>query len=210
MYGPNKDSIFPNENLKELCFVKNTITRKNIIVGDYTYYDDKDGSDRFEEHVTHHYDFVGDKLVIGKFCSIASGIEFVMNGANHCMKGFSTYPFNIFANGWEKVTPALSDLPNKGDIVVGNDVWIGQNVTILPGVKIGDGAIIGANSVVASDVPAYCVAAGNPCKVVKKRFDDETIKTLENIQWWNWSEKKIFDNLEAIVGTDIEKLLRAK
>lgn len=209
-YGPDKDKVFPNEKLKELCFIKNTITRKNIIVGDYTYYDDKNGADKFEEHVTHHYDFIGDKLIIGKFCSIASGVEFIMNGANHNMSGFSTYPFNIFENGWQKVTPTVDNLPLKGDTVVGNDVWIGQNVTIMPGVKIGDGCIIGANSVVASDVPAYCVAAGNPCKVIKKRFDEKTIALLQKIQWWNWNEKKIFDNLQAIVGNDIEKLINAK
>lgn len=209
-YGPDKDTIFPNKNLKELCYIKNTITRKNIIVGDYTYYDDKNGSDKFEEHVTHHYDFIGDKLIIGNFCSIASGVEFIMNGANHNMNGFSTYPFNIFQNGWEKVVPTLNDLPIKGDTIIDNDVWIGQNVTILPGVKIGNGAIIGANSVVASDVPAYAVAVGNPCKVIKKRFNDNTIKLLEKIQWWNWDKKKIFDNLEAIVGNDINKLLNAK
>ena len=210
MYGPDKNKIFPNERLKELCFIKNTITRKNIIVGDYTYYDDKNGADKFEEHVTHHYDFVGDKLIIGKFCSLGSGIEFIMNGANHNMSGFSTYPFNIFANGWERIQPNLSDLPLKGDTIIGNDVWIGQNVTILPWVKIGDGAIIGANSVVARNVPAYSVAVGNPCKVVKQRFDDKTIEELEIIQWWNWNEKKIFDNLEAIVGNDIEKLKVAR
>ena len=209
-YGPDKNKKFPNEKLKELCFIKNTITRENIIIGDYTYYDDKNGADSFESHVTHHYDFIGDKLIIGKFCSIASGIEFIMNGANHNMQGFSTYPFNIFENGWEKVVPSLNDLPVKGDTVVGNDVWIGQNVTVLPGVKIGDGAIIGANSVVASDIPPYCVAAGNPCRVVKHRFDDKIIQELEKIKWWDWSEKKIFDNLEAIVGNDIEKLKYAK
>ncbi len=210
LYGPDKSKKFPNEQLPELCFVKNTITRKNIVVGDYTYYDDKNGADKFENHVTHHYDFIGDRLVIGKFCSLASGIEFIMNGANHKMNGFSTYPFNIFGHGWEKVTPNLDTLPIKGDTVVGNDVWIGQNVTILPGVKIGDGAIIGANAVVASDIPAYTVAVGNPCRVIKKRFDDDTIKVLETIQWWNWSEKQIFDNLEAIVGNDIEKLKHPK
>ena len=209
-YGPDQHSVFPNEKLPELCFIKNTITRKNIIVGDYTYYDDKHGADKFEEHVTHHYDFIGDKLIIGKFCAIASGVEFIMNGANHNLRGFSTYPFNIFGHGWEKVTPALSDLPLKGDTVIGNDVWIGQNVTILPGVKIGDGAIIGANAVVASDIPAYCIAVGNPCKVVKKRFDDNTIELLEKLQWWNWNEKKIFDNLDAIVGCDIQQLRALK
>lgn len=209
-YGPDKNRIFPNEELRELCYIKNIIKRKNIMVGDYTYYDDKNGSDKFEEHVTHHYDFIGDKLIIGKFCSLGSGIEFIMNGANHYMKGFSTYPFNIFGNGWEKITPSLDNLPIKGDTIIGNDVWIGQNATILPGVKIGDGAIIGANSVVASDIPSYSVAVGNPCKVVKQRFDDKTIKELESIQWWNWNESKIFENLEAILGNDIAKLKNAK
>ena len=209
-YGPNKNDIFPNEKFKEMCYVKNVIKRKNIIVGDYTYYDDKNGADKFEEHVTHHYDFIGDKLIIGKFCSLGSGIEFIMNGANHKMSGFSTYPFNIFGNGWEKVTPCIDELPIKGDTIVGNDVWIGQNVTILPGVKIGNGAIIGANSVVAKDIPPYCIAVGNPCRVIKQRFDNKTISELEKIQWWNWNEKKIFDNLNAIVGNDLEKLKKAK
>ena len=209
-YGPDKTAIFPNSELKELCFVKNTITRKNIIVGDYTYYDDKNGSEHFEDHVTHHYDFIGDKLIIGKFCSLASGIEIIMNGANHVMKGFSTYPFHIFGNGWEKSIPQMTDLPIKGDTIIGNDVWIGQNVTILPGVTIGDGAIIGANSVVASNIPAYTIAVGNPCRVIKKRFDDKTIEILENLKWWDWNEKKIFDNLDAILGCDINALLRIK
>lgn len=209
MFGPDKNKKFPNEKLKELCFIKNSITKKNIIVGDYTYYDDKNGADKFENHVTHHYDFIGDKLIIGKFCSLGSGIEFIMNGANHKMNGFSTYPFNIFGCGWEKIQPSMNDLPIKGDTIIGNDVWIGQNVTILPGVKIGDGAIIGANSVVASNVSAYSVAVGNPCRVIKKRFDDKIIEELEKIQWWNWSEEKIFNNLEAIVGNNIEKLKNA-
>lgn len=209
-YGPDKNEIYPNNDFKEMCYIKNIIKTNNIIVGDYTYYDDKGGADKFEEHVTHHYDFIGDKLIIGKFCSLGSGIEFIMNGANHNMQGFSTYPFNIFGNGWERVVPSLDKLPIKGDTIVGNDVWIGQNVTILPGVKIGNGAIIGANSVVASDIPSYCVAVGNPCKVVKHRFDEKTIEELELIKWWDWDEKKIFDNLEAIVGNDIAKLKNAK
>lgn len=127
-----------------------------------------------------------------------------MNGANHRMNGISTYPFNIMSNGWEKVTPRLEDLPLKGDTVIGNDVWIGENVTILPGVHIGDGAIIGANSVVAKDIDAYSIAVGNPCRVIKKRFDDETISKLLEIKWWNWNEKRIFDNLEALAGGKLE------
>lgn len=119
--GPDPDKVFPNENIRSLCFIKNVITRPNIIVGDYTYYDDG-GAEDFEKHVTHHYEFIGDKLIIGKFCAIGKGVEFIMNGANHRMNSASTYPFNIMGGGWERVTPSLKDLPIKGDTVVGNDV----------------------------------------------------------------------------------------
>jgi len=165
-YGPDPNAIYPNENIKSVCYIKNVITRPNITVGDYTYYDDINGAERFEERVTHHYGFLGDKLIIGKFCAIAKGIEFVMNGANHRMCSVTTYPFNIMGHGWETATPPLKDLPLKGDTIIGNDVWIGQNVTVMPGVHIGDGAIIAANSVVAKDVPAYHIAGGNPARMV--------------------------------------------
>lgn len=176
--GPDPDKVFPNENIRSLCFIKNVITRPNIIVGDYTYYDDDGGAEDFEKHVTHHYEFIGDKLIIGKFCAIGKGVEFIMNGANHRMNSASTYPFNIMGGGWERVTPSLKDLPIKGDTVVGNDVWIGQNVTVLPGVHIGDGAIIGANSVVSKDVQPYTVVGGNPIKLIRRRFDDGTTEFL--------------------------------
>lgn len=205
-YGPDPGKIYPNENIRSLCFIKNVVTRPNIIVGDYTYYDDDTGAEDFEKHVTHHYEFIGDKLIIGKFCAIGKGVEFIMNGSNHRMSSASTYPFNIMGNGWEKVTPALKDLPIKGDTVVGNDVWIGQNVTVLPGVHIGDGAVIGANSVVSKDVPPYTIAAGNPVRQIRKRFDDGTINFLLKLKWWDWSAEKIFANLEALCCADIAKL----
>ena len=209
MSGPDPNAIHPNKNIPSVCYIKNVITRPTIIVGEYTYYDDPGNPGNpgnFESHVTHHYDFIGDKLIIGKFCAIAKGVEFIMNGANHRMSSVSTYPFNIMGGGWEKCTPSLGDLPLKGDTVVGNDVWIGQNVTIMPGVHIGDGAIIGANSVVASDIPAYSIAAGNPCKVVKKRFDDEMIDFLCELKWWDWNPEKIFANLEALTSADLRKI----
>ena len=205
-YGPDPNAVYPNEAIKSVCFIKNIITRPNIIVGEYSYYDDMDGAEKFEDHVTHHYEFIGDKLIIGKFCAIAKGIEFVMNGANHRMCSVTTYPFNIMGGGWEQFTPTLADLPLKGDTVVGNDVWIGQNVTVMPGVNIGDGAIIAANSVVTKDIPAYCVAGGNPCKIIKKRFDDELISYLQEIKWWDWSPEKIFANLEALCSGDLEQI----
>lgn len=207
MIGPDKNKIHPNPNVPSVCFIKNIIKNPNIIVGDYTYYDDYEtNGEDFEKHVTHFYPFIGDKLIIGKFCSLAKGIRFIMNGANHRLDGLTTYPFNIMGNGWEKVTPRIEDLPLKGDTIIGNDVWIGENVTILPGVHIGDGAIIGANSVVAKDIEPYAVAVGNPCHVVKKRFTEEKIQTLLNLKWWDWGEEKIFNNLEALVKGNIDKL----
>lgn len=208
--GPDPDKVFPNENIRSLCFIKNVITRPNIIVGDYTYYDDDGDAEDFEKHVTHHYEFIGDKLIIGKFCAIGKGVEFIMNGANHRMNSASTYPFNIMGGGWERVTPSLKDLPIKGDTVVGNDVWIGQNVTVLPGVHIGDGAIIGANSVVSKDVQPYTVVGGNPIKLIRRRFDDGTTEFLLGLKWWDWSAEKIFKNIELLCSGDLSKLKTLK
>mgnify|MGYP004492130037 FL=1 len=204
--GPNPNEIFPNPKIPSLCFIKNVIKNPNIIVGEYTYYDDINGAENFESHVTHHYDFIGDKLIIGKFCAIAKGIEFIMNGANHRINAITTYPFNIMKNGWEKSAPSLSDLKLKGNTIIGNDVWIGQNVTVLPAVHIGDGAIIGANSVVAKDIPPYSVAVGNPCEVKRKRFDEDLIEYLLKIKWWDWSAEKIFKNMEALCSGDLSKV----
>ncbi len=210
IYGPNPDSIHPNKEIKSICFIKNVITRPNIIVGDYTYYDDEKGAENFESRVTHHYEFLGDKLIIGKFCAIARGINIIMNGANHRMCSVTTYPFNIMGNGWEKVTPSLTELPYKGDTVIGNDVWIGQNVTIMPGIHIGDGAIIAANSVVTKDVPPYHIAGGNPTKIIKKRFNDDLIQHLLSIKWWDWPREKIFENLEVLCSCDLNLIKSIK
>ena len=204
--GPNPNEIFPNPKIPSLCFIKNVVKNPNIIVGEYTYYDDINGAENFESHVTHHYDFIGDKLIIGKFCAIAKGIEFIMNGANHRINSITTYPFNIMGNGWEKSAPYLSELKLKGDTIVGNDVWIGQNVTVLPAVHIGDGAIIGANSVVAKDIPPYSVAVGNPCEVKRKRFDEDLIEYLLQIKWWDWDAEKIFKNMDALCSGDLSKI----
>ena len=204
--APDPNKAFPNPNIPSLCYIKNVIKNPTIIVGDFTYYDDPDGAERFEEHVTHHYDFIGDKLIIGKFCAIAKGVEFIMNGANHKMNCATTYPFYIMGGGWENNVPPIDELPAKGDTVVGNDVWIGQNVTVLPGVHIGDGAIIGANSVVASDIPPYTVAVGNPCRVVKQRFDSETTELLLKLRWWDWDIEKITESIPALYSGDLNKI----
>jgi len=190
----------------QVCFIKNTVSNPNIIVGDYTYYDDPEDSEDFERNVLYHFPFIGDKLIIGKFCALARGTKFIMNGANHKISGISTYPFQIFGNGWEKVTPEPGDLPYKGDTVVGNDVWMGYDVLVMPGVTIGDGAIISSRSVVVGDVPAYSVVGGNPAKVLKHRFPAEVSERLLTIAWWDWPIEKITRNLQVIVSGDIEAL----
>ncbi len=197
---PDPSEIFP-VNGANITYIKPTITNPNIIVGDFTYFADKD----FESHVTHHYDFIGDKLIIGKFCQIAAGVEFVMNGANHQMNAVTAYPFYIF-DGWNQNPPAMSDLPLKGDTVVGNDVWIGQNVTILPGVNVGDGVIIGLNSTVASDLEPYGVYAGNPARLIRKRFDDELIDLLLRFRWWDKSIDEINRLIPILTGSDREQV----
>lgn len=202
MTGPDPNRIFPVAGCDSVTYIKPTVKSPNIVVGDFSYFSDTD----FESHVTHHYgDFYGDKLVIGKFCQIAKGVEFVMNGANHQMNAVSTYPFYIF-EGWKQEVPPLSQMPMKGDTVVGNDVWIGQNATILAGVHIGDGAIIGCNSVVGSDIPPYTIAAGNPAKPVRKRFDDELIKLLLRFKWWDKSIEEINALIPILTCSDLEKV----
>ncbi|WP_299711396.1 CatB-related O-acetyltransferase [uncultured Tenacibaculum sp.] len=205
MNGPDKHTKFPLANYEKLCFLKNIITNPNITVGDYTYYDDFENVENFEKNVKYHFDFTGDKLIIGKFCMIASGVSFIMNGANHLTDAISTYPFAIFGNGWEKAMEGKS-YPNKGDIVIGNDVWIGHNATIMAGVTIGDGAIIATNSTIVKDVPPYTIVGGNPGKEIKKRFDEETINKLLALKWWDWPIDKITENLQNLTGNLIDKL----
>ncbi len=190
-----------------MVFLKNFITKPNIIIGDYTYYDDLEEPENFEnKNVLYHYPFIGDKLIIGKFCAIATDAKFIMNGANHKISGLSTFPFSIFRNGWEKVIPKPGELPYKGDTVVGNDVWIGYDAIIMPGVHIGDGAIIAAKSVVTKDIPPYTIVGGNPAKIIKTRFNESTIEKLLKIEWWNWDVEKITKNLSIITGSNIEEL----
>lgn len=206
MNVPDKNKIFPLEHYQRLCFLKNIIKNPNIIIGDYTYYDDFENVENFEKNVKYHFDFVGDKLIIGKFCMIASGVKFIMNGANHLTKSISTYPFSIFGNGWEKAMEGKS-FPQKGDIKIGNDVWIGYNATIMAGVNVGDGAIIAANSTVIKDVEPYSIVGGNPANEIRKRFSDTKIKKLLEIKWWDWDIKKITQNVQNLTDDKIDKLV---
>ncbi|WP_044639852.1 streptogramin A O-acetyltransferase Vat(I) [Risungbinella massiliensis] len=208
MIGPDPNDKYPIPGNSNLQFIKNMITKPNIIVGDYSYYDALNG-ESFEDQVLYHYEIIGTKLIIGKFCSIAPEVRFLMDGGNHRMDG-STFPFNIFGNGWEVHTPSLKDLPIKGDSIVGNDVWIGRRATIMPGVRIGDGAIIGAEAVVVKDVEPYTIVGGNPAREIQKRFSPEIIQELLDIQWWDAEIELINLYIGAIVSGDINTLRKMK
>lgn len=196
---PNPNTIYPIAGYDKEIYVKPTIRNPNILVGEFTYIADSE----FESHVTHHYPWLGDKLVIGRFCQIAAGVEFVMNGANHQMNAVSTFPFYTL-EGWNMNPPAMEDLPLKGDTVIGNDVWIGQNAVILPGVHVGDGAIIGANSVVGSDVAPYTIVVGNPARELRKRFDEELIDLMLQFRWWDKSIEEINGLIPVLTNSDLE------
>ena len=204
MKMPDPNTIHPIPGYDGEIYVKPTIRNPKIIVGDFTYIADSE----FERHVTHLYDWNDDKLFIGKFCQIAAGVEFVMNGANHKMNAVTTFPFYTL-EGWDMEPPSKSELPLKGDTVVGNDVWIGQNATILPGVHIGDGAIIGANATVASDVAPYTIVAGNPARIIRKRFDDELIGLLERFRWWDKTIVEINALIPLLTSGDLAMVRKA-
>ena len=202
---PDKNQKFPLQNYNRLCFLKNVVKNPNIIVGDYTYYDDFETVENFEKNVKYLFDFTGDKLVIGKFCMIASDVTFIMNGANHFSESITSYPFAIFGKDWSNAMEGKT-YPNKGNTVVGNDVWIGYGATIMPGVTIGDGAIIATKAVVTRDVAPYSIVGGNPAKEIKKRFSVEKIQQLLELQWWNWSLEKITENVQKLTGGRIDEL----
>lgn len=195
---PNPNDLYPIEGYTEEIFVKPSITNPKIKVGDFTYIADND----FEKHVTHFYEWTKQELIIGKFCQIAKGVEFMMNDANHQMSSISTYPF-FTIKGFDANAPKPEDMPLKGNTIIGNDVWIGQNVTILPGVKIGDGVIIGANSVVSKDVEPYSIVAGNPIRTIRKRFDDELIDLLLKFKWWYKNVEEINELIPLLTNSDL-------
>lgn len=204
---PNPSEIFPNQ-YHTSCFIKNVVKAPNIIIGDYTYYDDPVDPTGFEKNnVLFNWPEFGDRLIIGKFCSIASGTKFIMGPANHRISSVSTYPFAVFGGAWEEAAPPhMAQLPFKGDTVIGNDVWIGRESVIMPGVKIGDGAIIAAGSVVAKDVEPYHVVGGNPARFLKKRFDDELIALLLEWKWWDLPPEELVKALPLLCDPDLESV----
>lgn len=192
-------TVFPLAGYERLCFLKNVVTHPQITVGEYTYYDDLDDVHRFQQNVRYLFDFTGDRLTIGKFCMIASGVEFLMNGANHLTQAVSAYPFAVFGGDWAGAMDGKA-YPSKGDTRVGNDVWIGYRATILPGVTIGDGAIVGAHAVVTRDVAPYAIVGGNPAQLLRPRFDETTAAALVAAAWWDWPIEKITRYAPLLTG----------
>lgn len=207
---PDPNTVFPNE-YHTSCFIKNVVKAPNISIGDYTYYDDAEDPAGFEKNnVLFNYPEFGDRLIIGKFCAIASGVRFIMGPANHRISSVTTYPFHVFGGAWaERTPPHMDQLPRKGDTVIGNDVWIGRESVILPGVKIGDGAIVAACSVVSRDIPPYAVFGGNPARLVKMRFDQELIGLLLRFRWWDLDGEELAELLPLLCDSDLEKVRRA-
>lgn len=207
----NPSLIYPRVGDRETVYLKNVISDASITVGNYTMYNDfvHDPREFQFNNVLYHYYINKDRLVIGKFCSIACGAKFIFTSANHALGSLSTYPFPIFYDEWALDAVNVTDAwDNKGDIVVGNDVWIGYEAVILSGVTIGDGAIIGARAVVTKDVPPYTIVAGVPARPIRKRFDEETIARLEQLRWWDWPEDEIRRNISHIQRGQIEAMLR--
>lgn len=205
--APSPNSRHPLGHTDRVVFLKTVVSGDHISVGDYSYYDDPVAPEKFQENnVLYHFDFVGDRLDIGKFCALASGTTFIMNGANHRLDGPSTFPFPIFGGAWADHMDLLADLPLKGDTTVGHDVWFGFQSTIMPGVTIGHGAIVAAKAVVTKDVPPFAMVAGNPARVVGMRFDDDTVDRLLRVAWWDWPIEKITANVRAIMAGDVAAL----
>lgn len=202
---PDPNEIFPNE-YKTSCFIKNVVSAPNIFIGEYTYYDDPVNPTGFEKNnVLFNWPEFGDKLIIGKFCSIACGTQFIMGPANHRISSVTTYPFHVFGGAWTDNTPPhLSQLPHKGDIIVGNDVWIGRKSTIMPGAKVGDGCIVAAHSVVTGSFEPYSVIGGNPARLIKKRFDEELIVLLLHLKWWDFEPQKLIEILPLLCNPDLD------
>ena len=200
---PDPQTLYPIDRVTRTFFLKNKISHPQISIGDYTYYDDPDDADSFEKNVLYLFDFMHDKLIIGKFCQLATGIQFIMNGANHPMNGISTYPFKIFGKSWAS---APLDVISKGDTIIESDVWIGNSTTIMQGVTIGSGAIVGTQSLVTKNIGPYEVWGGNPAQFIRKRFDQHTIDFLVKLAWWDWPIDKITHHLKAITSGDVEAL----
>ncbi len=203
MAPPDPHTLHPVAGQPRVVLLKPLIDSPLVEIGEFTYYDDPEFAAEFESrNILYHYG--PERLVIGRFCSLATDVRFIMNGANHRMSGPSTFPFPIMGGDWAEHVDLLHDLPQSGDTVVGNDVWIGRSALIMPGAHIGDGSIVAAGSVVTGAVPPYSIVAGNPARIVRRRFDDDQIDRLLQVRWWDWSLDRITDNIDWIMAGAVE------
>jgi virginiamycin A acetyltransferase len=205
---PDPHALHPIPGIDRVAFVRNLRNLPPTIeVGEYTYYDDPEGPDAFLRNVLYHFEFIGDRLIIGRYCALAAGTRFIMNGGNHRTVGISTFPFTIFPE-WRGLWEGELDFPSRGDTVVGNDVWIGYDTLIMPGVRIGDGAVVASRSVVTSEVPPYAIVGGNPARLIRQRWDDATIERLLAIRWWDWPVERVTEAIPLISQADVDALDR--
>lgn len=205
MAVPDPHTLFPIDGLNTLCFLKNLVTHPRIEVGEYTYYHDFEDVARFERNVRYLFPHGTDRLVIGRFGMIASDVTFIMNGARHLTDAASAYPFSIFGGEWGEAMDSR-DWPSKGDLVIGHDVWIGYRATLVNGITVGHGAIIATNATVTRDVPPYAIVGGNPARILRMRFDPQTVDRLLAIAWWDWPIDKITRHTRLLTGTDLDAL----
>ncbi|KQP95068.1 chloramphenicol acetyltransferase [Methylobacterium sp. Leaf113] len=205
-FGPDPNVLHPVPGHPRITFIRNLDLPPNIEVGAYTYYDDPEGPQAFLDNILYHFAFLGDRLSIGRFCAIAAGTHFLMNGGNHRLAAPSTYPFLIFGGTWAGRFQEEATFPSRGDTVVGHDVWLGYDCTLLPGVTIGNGAVVAAKSVVTRDVPPYAIVAGNPATLVRMRVPPEVAERLQVLAWWDWDAARITRCLPAISGGDVAAL----
>lgn len=203
---PDPSLLHPMPGAPSVMFIRNIPgLPARIVAGDFSYYDDPGGPEAFLANVRYHYDFNGDRLVIGRYCALATGVTFLLNGGNHRTAGISTFPFPIF-EAWRGRWDGEMDFPNRGDTVVGNDVWMGHDSLVMPGVTIGDGAIVATRAVVTKDVPPYAIVGGNPARVIRTRFDDATIERLERIAWWDWPPERVTEAIPLISQGAVDAL----
>jgi virginiamycin A acetyltransferase len=199
MDAPDPDRVHPLASTDRVVFLRPVVKDPRIEVGEYTYYDDPDDPQAFERDCV-LYAVGPERLVIGRYCAIASRVRFLLPGANHADLGPSTFPFGIFGEPWEKTMDLVMGAPSRGDTVVGNDVWLGYGALVLPGVTVGHGAVVAAASVVASDVPPYAIVAGNPARVVRTRYDEADVTRLLRAAWWNWPPALVTEHARTIMS----------
>lgn len=205
MLPPDPSVLHPVAGQPRVVLLRPLIHSELVEVGEFTYYDDPDHAEEFQErNVLYHYG--PEKLIIGRFCSLATGVRFLMNGANHRMNGPSTFPFPIMGGAWGEHFDLLTDLPEAGDTVVGNDVWLGRDVLIMPGTIIGDGCIVASGSVVSGSVPPYTIVGGNPAQPIRRRFDDRQIEVLLRVKWWDWPLERITRHIRLLMDGNVDAL----